>query len=92
MQVSVFTDRLCIDNVGRPPHTWTVGALLGRHTSRPNNPNLVAALRSLGIIDGWSNGVSRIRMSCMEAGTPSPSSNYATTRLWCAFPWIQTAF
>ena len=33
VQVSVFTDRLCIDNVGRPPRTWTVGALLGRHTS-----------------------------------------------------------
>lgn len=72
VQVSVFVDRLCIDNVGRPPHTWSVGALLGRHTSRPNNPNLVSALRSLGIIDGWGNGVGAMRMQCIEAGLPEP--------------------
>ena len=86
VQVSVFTDRLCIDNVGRPPRTWTVGALLGRHTSRPNNPNLVAALRSLGIIDGWGNGVSRIRMSCMEAGTPEPIFELRDDETMVCFP------
>lgn len=79
-------DRLCIDNVGRPPRTWTVGALLGRHTSRPNNPNLVAALRSLGIIDGWGNGVSRIRMSCMEAGTPEPIFELRDDETMVCFP------
>lgn len=72
IQVSVFSDRLCIDNVGRPPRTWTVTALLGRHTSRPNNPNLVSALHSLGIIDGWGNGVGTMRMECIEAGLPEP--------------------
>lgn len=72
VQVSVFVDRLCIDNVGRPPRTWSVSALLGRHTSRPNNPNLVSALRSLGIIDGWGNGVGSMRMQCIEAGLPEP--------------------
>ena len=84
--MSVFTDRLCIDNVGRPPRTWTVGALLGRHTSRPNNPNFVAALRSLGIIDGWGNGVSRIRMSCMEAGTPEPIFELRDDETMVCFP------
>lgn len=72
IQISVFTDRLCIDNVGRPPRTWTVEALLGRHTSRPNNPNLVSALRSLGIIDGWGNGIGTMRMECIEAGLAEP--------------------
>lgn len=71
---------------GRPPRTWTVGALLGRHTSRPNNPNLVAALRSLGIIDGWGNGVSRIRMSCMEAGTPEPIFELRDDETMVCFP------
>ncbi len=68
VQVSVFTDRICIDNVGRPPRTWTVSALLGRHTSRPNNPTLVAALRRLGVIDGWGHGSGSMRLLCMEAG------------------------
>lgn len=86
VQVSVFTDRLCIDNVGRPPRTWTVSALLGRHTSRPNNPNLVAALRSLGVIDGWGNGVSSIRMQCMEAGTPEPIFELRDDETMVCFP------
>lgn len=86
IQVSVFTDRLCIDNVGRPPRTWTVAALLGRHTSRPNNPTLVAALRSLGIIDGWGNGISSIRLQCMEAGTPEPLFELRDDETMICFP------
>lgn len=86
VQVSVFTDRLCIDNVGRPPRTWTVSALLGRHTSRPNNPNLVAALRSLGVIDGWGNGIASIRMQCMEAGTPEPIFELRDDETMICFP------
>lgn len=72
VQVRVFDDRVYIDNVGRPPRTWTVAALLGRHTSRPNNPTLVGALRHLGVIDGWGNGIGTMRLLCMEAGTAEP--------------------
>lgn len=86
VQVSVFTDRLCIDNVGRPPRAWTTAALLGRHTSRPNNPNLVAALRSLGVFDGWGNGISSIRMNCLEAGTPEPIFELRDDETMVCFP------
>lgn len=86
VQVSVFSDRLCIDNVGRPPRTWDVGTLLGRHTSRPNNPSLVAALRSLGIIDGWGNGIGAIRMHCMEAGVPEPLFSLRDDETMVCFP------
>lgn len=86
VQVSVFTDRLCIDNVGRPPRTWAVTALLSRHTSRPNNPTLVAALRSLGIIDGWGNGISAMRMHCMEQGTPEPIFELRDDETMVCFP------
>lgn len=86
VQVSVFTDRLCIDNVGRPPRTWTVAALLSRHTSRPNNPALAAALRSLGIIDGWGNGISAMRMRCMEEGTPEPIFELRDDETMVCFP------
>lgn len=86
IQVSVFADRLCIDNVGRPPHSWDVGVLLGRHTSRPNNPNLAAALRSLGVADGWGNGIAAIRMHCMEAGTPEPVFQLRGDETMVCFP------
>lgn len=86
VQVSVFTDRICIDNVGRPPRTWTVSALLGRHTSRPNNPNLVAALRRLGIIDGWGNGIGSMRLQCMEAGAAEPVIELRDGETMVCFP------
>ena len=72
VHVRVFDDCMYIDNVGRPPRTWTVAALLGRHTSRPNNPALVSALRHLGVIDGWGNGIGTMRLQCMEAGAAEP--------------------
>lgn len=72
VHVRVFDDCMYIDNVGRPPRTWTVTALLGRHTSRPNNPALVGALRHLGVIDGWGNGIGSMRLLCMEAGAAEP--------------------
>lgn len=86
VQVSVFTDRICIDNVGRPPRTWTVSALLGRHTSRPNNPTLVAALRRLGVIDGWGNGIGSMRLLCMEAGAAEPSFELRDDETMVCFP------
>lgn len=46
----------------------------------------MAALRSLGIIDGWGNGVSRIRMSCMEAGTPEPIYELRDDETMVCFP------
>lgn len=86
VQVSVFTDRICIDNVGRPPRTWSASALLGRHTSRPNNPNLVAALRRLGVIDGWGNGIGSMRLQCIEAGAAEPVIELRDDETMVCFP------
>lgn len=86
VQVSVFTDHICIDNVGRPPRTWTTSALLGRHTSRPNNPTLVAALRHLGVIDGWGNGIGTMRLLCMEAGAAEPGFELRDDETMVVFP------
>ena len=107
VQVSVFTDRLCIDNVGRPPRTWTVGAILPKHiwesVDDPNSYPGEGYLTGSGAyactdydgatgsyeftaFDGWGNGVSRIRMSCMEAGTPEPIFELRDDETMVCFP------
>ena len=44
IRLSIYPNRLYIDNVGRPPATWTLTDFLGRHNSRPHNPHLAQTL------------------------------------------------
>ena len=51
VQVSVYEDRLYGANVGVLPETWTLHNLLGKHESRPYNPNLATVLYYAGCIE-----------------------------------------
>lgn len=75
VRISVYPSRLYIDNVGRPPESWTLSDLLGRHNSRPHNPKLAASLRRGHIFSGWGSGINTIISACIEAGLPAPEFN-----------------
>lgn len=75
IRVSVYPSKLYIDNVGRPPSTWTVSDLLGRHNSRPNNPMLARVLQHRHIFTGWGSGIGIMVAACTEAGLPAPEFN-----------------
>lgn len=72
VRVSIFPDKLYIDNVGRPPETWTLTDFLGRHNSRPHNPMLARALQVHKLFNGWGGGVSAMISICTKAGLPEP--------------------
>lgn len=72
IRVSIYPDRFYIDNVGRPPENWTHEDLVGRHNSRPNNPDLALILQKVGLFNGWGSGISRIQRACSEAGLAEP--------------------
>lgn len=72
VRVSVYPNQLYIDNVGRPPATWTLTDFLGRHNSRPHNPNLAHSLQKRRVFNGWGSGVSSMLAACTEAGIPAP--------------------
>lgn len=68
IKVSISRDRLTIDNVGRPPETWSCDDLLGHHNSRPNNPFLASALHACDMFIGWGGGIRKIREACDKSG------------------------
>ena len=72
IRISVYPSKLYIDNVGRPPSSWTLSDLMGRHNSRPHNPELALSLQKIGIFNGWGSGISTIVTACTNAGLPSP--------------------
>lgn len=72
VQVSVYEDRLYGANVGVLPETWTLHNLLGKHESRPYNPNLATVLYYAGCIESWGREIEKIRTSCRADGLPEP--------------------
>lgn len=60
IQVSVYEDRLYVANVGSLPEGWTSDNLLGKHSSRPYNPNIANAFFLAGFIESWGRGVEKI--------------------------------
>ncbi len=72
VQVSVYEDRLYVANIDVLPETWTINNLLGKHESRPYNPNLATVLYYAGFIESWGRGIEKIRTSCRADGLPEP--------------------
>ena len=83
----VYADRLKIWNPGELPERWTVGKLVGPHSSRPFNPNVANAFFRAGEIEAWGRGIQRIYDACREAGTPPPKIQYEPGDLWIEFPF-----
>ena len=69
IQVSVYDDRLYVANVGVLPETWTINNLLGKHESRPYNPNVATVMYYAGFIESWGRGVEKnsFSMCCRRA-------------------------
>jgi ATP-dependent DNA helicase RecG len=73
IQISVYDDRLYIANIGRIPEDWTLDNLLGKHASRPYNPNIANVFYLAGSIESWGRGIEKIFNACKEDGVPEPS-------------------
>lgn len=72
IQVSVYDDRLYIANIGKLPETWTVENLIGKHASKPFNPNIAHTFYLAGFIESWGRGIEKIHDACKENGMPPP--------------------
>ena len=73
IQVSVYDDKLYIANIGRIPEDWTIDNLLGKHASRPYNPNVANVFYLGGFIESWGRGVEKIFNACIDDGVPVPT-------------------
>ena len=76
IQIGVYDDKLEIWNCGTLPEEWSIDTLLGKHRSRPYNPDIANVFFRAGEIEAWGRGVERIIMACKNAGYPEPKFKY----------------
>ena len=72
VQVKVFPDSLIIDNAGELPPEITPEKLMGKHPSRPYNPDVANAFYLAGHIESWGRGIEMMVQACEESGCPIP--------------------
>ena len=53
IQISVYADKMYIANCGQLPDNWTAENLMGKHASRPYNPNIANVFYLAGFIESW---------------------------------------
>ena len=84
-QIAVYDDKLEIWNCGILPEDWTIDNLLGKHRSRPYNPDIANVFFRSGEIEAWGRGIERIQAACKNAGCPEPEFQYDGSGLWTIF-------
>ena len=82
IQIAVYDDKLEIWNCGILPEDWTIDNLLGKHRSRPYNPDIANTFFRAGEIEAWGRGIERIIEACKNANTPEPEFKYDGGGLW----------
>ena len=85
IQIGVYEDKLEIWNCGTLPEEWTLTNLLGRHRSRPYNPDIANVFFRAGEIEAWGRGIERIITACKKEGFPEPQFDYDGGGLWTTF-------
>lgn len=79
IRVSIFADRLEVENPGLLPFGLTVEDL-HRGISKLRNRVIGRVFHALGLIEQWGSGVQRMDAACREAGLASPVFEEIATR------------
>lgn len=72
IQISIYKDKLYISNDCILPSGWTVETLMGKHRSKPFNPNIANGFFRAGFIETWGRGIEKICEACKNYGTKLP--------------------
>ena len=79
IRISIFDDRLEVENPGLLPFGLTVEDL--RHgISKLRNRVIGRVFHELGLIEQWGSGIQRMTAACREAGLAAPSLEEIGTR------------
>lgn len=72
IQISIYEDKLYISNDCILPSGWTIETLMGKHRSKPFNPNIANGFFRAGFIETWGRGIEKICEACKNYGTELP--------------------
>ena len=85
IQISVYSDKIMIWNIGQLPENWTVDMLQQKHSSIPYNPDIANAFFRSGYVEAWGRGIEKINELCIKAGLPLPIISYNHSGCWVEF-------
>lgn len=71
IRVSIFADRMEVENPGLLPFGLTVDDIRGG-ISKLRNRVLGRVFHELGLIEQWGSGIQRMTAACLDAGLPAP--------------------
>ena len=83
--ISVFDDRVEIENTGHLPNELTVETIKQSHRSFPQNPIIAEALFKTGFLESWGTGVQRMMDARTDAGLPEPEYGTDGPFVWITF-------
>lgn len=83
--ISVFDDRVEIENTGHLPNELTTETIKLPHRSYPQNPIIADTLYLTAFLESWGTGVKRIVDACKEVGLPEPEYGTDGGFVWITF-------
>ena len=85
IQVSVYDDRLYVANIGSLPENWTLDNLMGKHASKPYNPDIAYVFYLAGFIESWGRGIEKICDALARDDLPMPEYTVNPTDIMIKF-------
>ena len=83
--ISIFDDRVEIENTGHLPNELTTETIKLPHRSYPQNPIIADALYMTAFLESWGTGVSRMVDACKAVGLPEPECGTDGAFVWITF-------
>lgn len=85
IRVSLFNDRIEIENSGLLPWGLTFEDLKEMGVSKLRNPVIARVFNELGLIEQWGTGIKRMVKACVEAGLEEPEFKEIGARIRVTF-------
>ena len=83
--ISIFDDRVEIENTGHLPNELTIETIKQPHRSYPQNPIIANALYMTAFLESWGTGVNRIVKACKTVGLSEPEYGTDGCFVWIIF-------
>lgn len=90
LRLSIFDDRLEVENPGLLPFGLTVEDL-PRGVSKLRNRVIGRVFHTLGLVEQWGSGIQRMRAACRDAGLAAPVFEELATRFRVTLPTARVA-
>ena len=83
--ISIFDDRVEIENAGHLPNELTTETIKLPHRSYPQNPIIADALFMTAFLESWGTGVNRMVEACKTVRLPEPEYGTDGSFVWITF-------